>query len=94
MPQWYGMRWKIEVFHKIFKSGCRAEDSRLRTAERLVNLIALFCVLSWRLFSMTMINSAAPEAPPRLALTRSRYWIVSIRPAPRPATQQRPLALT
>ena len=34
---WYGMRWKIELFHKILKSGCRAEDSRLRTAERLVN---------------------------------------------------------
>ena len=32
---WYAMRWKIETFHKILKSGCRAEDSRLRTAERL-----------------------------------------------------------
>ncbi len=68
MLQWYGMRWKIEVFHKILKSGCRAEDARLRTAERLVNLIALFCILSWRLFWMTMINRAAPEASPRLAL--------------------------
>lgn len=34
---WYAMRWKIETFHKILKSGCRAEDSRLRTAERLTN---------------------------------------------------------
>ena len=41
--QWYAMRWKIEVFHKILKSGCRAEQARLRTAERLVRLIALFC---------------------------------------------------
>ena len=32
---WYAMRWKIEVFHKILKSGCRAEQARLRTAERL-----------------------------------------------------------
>ena len=31
---WYGLRWKIEVFHKILKSGCRIEESRLRTAER------------------------------------------------------------
>jgi hypothetical protein len=30
---WYALRWKIEVFHKIFKSGCRAEDSKLRTAD-------------------------------------------------------------
>ena len=31
---WYALRWKIEVFHKILKSGCKAEESRLRTAER------------------------------------------------------------
>src|SRR6266478_3406116 len=31
--EWYAMRWKIEMFHKILKSGCRAEESRLRTAE-------------------------------------------------------------
>jgi hypothetical protein len=24
---WYAMRWKIEVFDKVLKSGCRAEDS-------------------------------------------------------------------
>lgn len=40
---WYAMRWKIEVFHKILKSGCKAEDSKLRTAERLANLMAVFC---------------------------------------------------
>lgn len=38
--QWYALRWKIEVFHKILKSGCKAEISKLRTAERLVNLLA------------------------------------------------------
>jgi hypothetical protein len=33
---WYAMRWRIETFHKILKSGCRAEASKLRTAERIV----------------------------------------------------------
>ena len=67
--EWYAMRWKIEVFHKILKSGCKAEESKLRTAERLVNLISVFCILSWRVFWMTMINRSAPEAPPSIALT-------------------------
>ena len=35
---WYSLRWKIEVFHKILKSGCKAEESKLRTAERMVPL--------------------------------------------------------
>src|SRR5437764_10497644 len=30
---WYAMRWKIEVFRKILKSGCCAEESKLRTAD-------------------------------------------------------------
>lgn len=67
--RWYAMRWKIEVFHKILKSGCKAEDARLRTAERLVKLIAVFCILSWRVFWMTMIHRSAPAAEPRMVLT-------------------------
>jgi hypothetical protein len=26
---WYAHRWKIETFHKILKSGCRAEEAKL-----------------------------------------------------------------
>jgi hypothetical protein len=66
---WYALRWKIEVFHKILKSGCKAEESKLRTAQRLANLISVFCILSWRVFWMTMLNRSAPDAPPNVALT-------------------------
>jgi hypothetical protein len=68
--RWYALRWKIETFHKVLKSGCRAEEARLRTAERLVKLIAVFCILSWRVFWLTMLNRSTPNANPRLALTR------------------------
>ena len=74
---WYARRWQIELFHKILKSGCRAEEARLRTAERrLVNLLALFCILSWRLFWLTMVNRAAPDASPRLALTEGEVCLL------------------
>jgi hypothetical protein len=51
------------------KSGCKAEDSRLRTADRLANLMTVFCILSWRVFWLTMLNRAAPNAAPTMALT-------------------------
>lgn len=73
---WYAQRWKIETFHKILKSGCRAEQSKLRTAERLVNLLATFCILGWRIFWLTMINRARPEAPPTLAFTKLEICIL------------------
>ena len=74
--EWYALRWKIEVFHKILKSGCRAEDSKLQTAQRLTNLISVFCILSWRVFWMTMLNRSAPEAPPTLALTATEIALL------------------
>lgn len=67
---WYALRWKIETFHKILKSGCRAEQAKLRTAERLVRLIAVFCILSWRVFWLTMLNRSLPQAEPALVLTK------------------------
>ena len=66
---WYARRWKIEVFHHILKTGCRAEHARLRTAERLVKLIAVYCILAWRVFWTTMIGRSAPQADPHLAVT-------------------------
>lgn len=74
--QWYAMRWKIETFHKILKSGCRTEEAKLRTAERLVNLIAVFCILSWRIFWLTMLNREAPKAPATLVLTATESAVL------------------
>lgn len=62
------MRWKIELYFKILKSGFNAEKLRLRTAERLVNLIAIFCILGWRIFWMTMLNRALPDENPEYVL--------------------------
>lgn len=67
--EWYATRWKIETFHKILKSGCRAEESRLQTNERLFNFIAVCCLLSWRVFWLTMLRRTVPEAKPDIALT-------------------------
>lgn len=75
---WYAMRWKIETFHKILKSGCNAEASKLRTAERIVNLIAVFCILSWRIFWMTMMNRLALTASPLTALTSTETQVLDV----------------
>ncbi len=74
--EWYALRWKIEVFHKILKSGCKAEESKLRTAQRLANLVSVFCILSWRIFWMTMLNRSSPDAPPTLALTATEIAVL------------------
>ncbi|MBP3957832.1 IS4 family transposase [Gemmata sp. G18] len=73
---WYAMRWKIETFHKVLKSGGRAEESRLRTAERLTNLLAVLCVVGWRVFWLTMLNRAAPDEPAETAFTPAEVGVL------------------
>jgi len=60
--------WQIDVFHKILKSVCKAEESKLGSSERLANRIAIFCIISWRIFWLTMLHRAAPDLPPSSAL--------------------------
>ena len=74
--RWYSLRWKIEAFHKILKSGCRAEQSKLRTTERLSKLIAVLCILSWRIFWMTMVGRINPEQRPDVVLTKTEMLLL------------------
>lgn len=82
--QWYTTRWKIETFHKIMKSGCRIEQSKLRTSERLVNLISLYCILGWRIFWTTMMQRSTQTAPATLAFTTQELKLLD-RLVPQPA---------
>ena len=62
--RWYAMRWKIETFHKILEPGCRAEESQLLSAERIANLLALFCIIAWRILWLTLAHRANPGGRP------------------------------
>jgi hypothetical protein len=92
--QWYAQRWKIETFHKILKSGCRAEETKLRTAARLVNLLAVFGILSWRIFWLTMMNRTAPGARPGLVFTALEIRILDRLVKDRPTANYRTLTLS
>jgi hypothetical protein len=74
--RWYALRWRIEVFFKILKSGCRAEELKLREFERISKLISIYCILSWRVFWMTMMNREIEVAPASLALTEAEIKIL------------------
>lgn len=74
---WYAQRWKIETFHKVLKSGCRVEDARLQTAQRLTNLIAVFCVIAWRVFWLTMVNRTNPRTAADKVFTETELSILN-----------------
>jgi hypothetical protein len=69
--EWYALRWKIETFFRTLKTGCRIEEMRLATADRLANCIALCCVVAWRVSWLTMLSREAPEAAPTAVFTET-----------------------
>jgi hypothetical protein len=76
---WYCCRWQIEVFHKVLKSGCRVEDCRLQTADRLHSFVALMSVIGWRLHWMTYINRCQPDLPCTAVLTAIEWEALYMR---------------
>ncbi|RME59962.1 IS4 family transposase [Candidatus Parcubacteria bacterium] len=70
---WYARRWGIEVYHKVIKSGCKVEDCRLETTQRLLPYLTLFSIIAWRLYWMTLINRHNPEAPCSLILAEHEW---------------------
>jgi len=67
--RWYRVRWNIEVWHKVLKSGCKVEDCRLETGKKLMRYLTLMSVIAWRVFWMVQMNRQHPEAPCTVVLT-------------------------
>ena len=59
---WYCVRWGIEVFHKVLKSGCAVEAAQLETAERLQRYLAIKLVVAWQVQALTHLGRVQPEA--------------------------------
>jgi hypothetical protein len=59
--KYYLCRWEIEVYFKIFKSGCKVEERELKTVDRIQNLLALFSIIAWRIMYLTQLGRKNPE---------------------------------
>jgi hypothetical protein len=63
---WYCLRWRIEDWHRVLKSGCGIEALAHKTAERLKRAIAINLVIAWRIMLMTLLGREMPELPPEV----------------------------
>lgn len=61
--EWYCLRWRIEDWHRVLKSGCEIQELGHQTAERLKRAIAVYAVIAWRVMLMTLLGRETPEMP-------------------------------
>ena len=57
---WYCLRWRIEDWHRVLKSGCKVEELSNKTAQRLIRVVAINQVIAWRIMLMTLLGREAP----------------------------------
>ena len=61
--RWYTLRWGIEVFHRVLKSGCQIETRRLGNADRLEACLGIDLVVAWRIYHLTKLGRQTPAVP-------------------------------
>jgi hypothetical protein len=58
---WYCLRWRIEMYFKVLKSGFLVENCRLGKSDRLVKYLTIMSIVAWRLFMITLIARTNPD---------------------------------
>lgn len=61
--RYYCLRWQIEVFFRTLKSGCRVEERRFETLDRVLNCLAMLSVTAWRVMYVAYVGRECPELP-------------------------------
>jgi len=66
----YCHRWRIEDFHKTWKSGrCRVEDSQLRKRDHVVRWAIMLAAVATRVERLKFLARTSPDEPATIALT-------------------------
>lgn len=73
---WYSKRWGIEVYDRTLKSGCRIEDRRLASTDRLEACLAIDCVVAWRIYWLTKQGRETPNIPCDVFLNEAEWQVL------------------
>jgi IS4 transposase len=93
----YRARWVIEEFFKALKTGCHYESRQLESAASLLNALAIFAPVAWRLLLLRHLARNDGMAPATAALTAKQLQVlkaVAKKPLPsRPTVRDAMLAV-
>jgi transcriptional regulator len=73
---WYKKRWGIEEWHRIIKSGCKAEERYLESADALKAALAFDLVIAWRVLMLTKLGRETPDLPCEIFFDKSEWEVL------------------
>jgi len=57
----YCVRWQIEIYFRTIKSGCRVEERQFETLDRVLNSVAVYSIIAWRIMYMCYLGRECPD---------------------------------
>lgn len=73
----YAQRWRIEEFHRLWKTGaCCVEDTQLRAADHIERWATILAAVAVRLLRLTYLARVHPERPASIELTAAEIKAV------------------
>jgi len=59
--QYYSVRWMIEVYFRVLKSGCRVEERQFEHLDRLLTCLGVYMIVAWRTLYVCRLGRSCPE---------------------------------
>jgi Transposase DNA-binding/Transposase Tn5 dimerisation domain len=85
--RWYGCRWEVEIFFRVWKQGCRIERVQLERGPALRAAMAFYMIVAWRILYLTMLGRTVPQLSCAAVFAEAEWkavWMVVQRQAPPP----------
>lgn len=72
----YRLRWLIEQFHFVLKSGCRVERLQLQDGRRLQRALVIYAGVAWWLLWLSELARASPHDPCTVAFDTPAWQVL------------------
>jgi len=73
---YYGLRWRIEDWHKVLKSGCEIEKRQLQTWERMEVLLSVYSVIAWKVLELRELARGDDSVDPEDLLSEAERAVL------------------
>lgn len=79
----YAQRWRIEEFHRVWKSGtCRVEETQLRDYDAILRWATILTSVAMRIVRMTYLARTRPETPATAEVSQAEIHAIVVTQQP------------
>ena len=77
--RWYGLRWGIECWHRVLKSGCWVERRQMKSARALERALALDMIIASRVLLLNRLGKEHPDLPADLFYSPEELAVLQLK---------------